>query len=306
MDEHKKIIADKDGLRLDVYLASRLSSLSRTHIQKLIKAGHVSVNNMAADSSRYKIKLNDCIDVTIPPPEDSIFEPEKIPLDIIYEDKHLIILNKSPGIVVHPASGRKSHTLVNALLYYSKHLSQIGGLQRPGIVHRLDKDTSGVMVVAKTDSVHVALSMQFQNREIVKKYYALVEGLFKQANGTIELPIGRSIRNRKKMAVGMKRSRKAVTSYKVLKQFRDCTLLEIGLHTGRTHQIRVHMAYTHHPVIGDKTYYTKSKKCKDLGINRQMLHAYMLGFIHPVTNKYLEFTAPLPYDMKRAIEILEN
>lgn len=299
--------------RLDIFLLQRLPDLTRSRIKNLIEDGLVSLNDMPAKAG-VKVKGGDEISITIPEPQPVKAEPEKIPLDIIYEDKDVIVINKPPGLTVHPGTGRASGTLVNALLYHCKDLSGIGGVLRPGIVHRIDKDTSGVLVVAKNDKSHQFLAKQFKEHSIKRRYLAIVSGYVKKDEGTVDLPIGRHISERKKMSVRTRKGRRAVTHYRVLKRFPFHTLLEVTLETGRTHQIRVHLSAIHHPVIGDPVYGKGnipsglSQKAIMLikNLERQALHAETLGIIHPETKEYLEFTVPLPKDMEAIIAALEE
>lgn len=299
--------------RLDIFLLQRLPDLTRSRIKNLIEDGLVSLNDMPAKAG-VKVKGGDEISITIPEPQPVKAEPEKIPLDIIYEDKDVIVINKPPGLTVHPGTGRASGTLVNALLYHCKDLSGIGGVLRPGIVHRIDKDTSGVLVVAKNDKSHQFLAKQFKEHSIKRRYLAIVSGYVKKDEGTVDLPIGRHISERKKMSVRTRKGRRAVTHYRVLKRFPFHTLLEVILETGRTHQIRVHLSAIHHPVIGDPVYGKGnipsglSQKAIALikNLKRQALHAETLGIIHPETKEYLEFTVPLPSDMEAVIAALEE
>lgn len=299
--------------RLDIFLSQKLPELTRSRIKNLIEGGLVYLNSKPVKAG-VKIKTGDKIAITIPLPQAIAAEPEKIPLDILYEDKHIIIINKPPGLTVHPGAGRAKGTLVNALLYHCKDLSGIGGALRPGIVHRIDKDTSGVIIAAKTDKAHQSLSQQFKEHSIKRKYLTIVWGVVKNDEGTIDLPIGRHISERKKMSVRTKRGRRAVTHYRVIKRFNNFTLLEASLETGRTHQIRVHLSAIHHPVAGDPVYGKKnmpsglSPKLTMLlkNLKRQALHAQTLGIIHPETKEYLEFTSPLPDDMKTVMRALEE
>ncbi|NQU16767.1 MAG: RluA family pseudouridine synthase [Candidatus Saganbacteria bacterium] len=287
------IIEQEKGLRLDQFLVSK-ADLTRSRIKNLIESGNILVNNKLSKPG-YKIRPEDNISVSIPEPQKMTLKPEEIPLCILYEDRDIVVINKARGLTVHPGAGRHSGTLVNALLHHCKDLSGIGGVERPGIVHRLDKDTSGVLVVAKNDKAHQNLSKQFKNREVEKTYLALVEGKVKKDVGTICERIGRHTVNRKKMAVVTvegKMSREAVTHYKVLKRLERRTLLELKIETGRTHQIRVHLKYIGYPVVGDPLY-GKGKA--------QLLHAYKIKFTHPVTGKEMEFEAALPKDMLKLI-----
>lgn len=285
--------------RLDVYLSRKDLGLSRSRIQKLISSGEVKVNGSVVKPG-YKIRAGERIEVTIPGLEPLRVKPEKIPLDVLYEDKDLMVINKPKGLVVHPGAGRSSGTLVNALLHYGKDLSGIGGTLRPGIVHRLDKDTSGVLVIARNDFTHLALSAQFKKRRVKKEYIALVKGKVLKGQGKIEVAIGRHPVKRKKMAVGAKRVRRAVTNYRVLERFENSTLLEVTPETGRTHQIRVHLAHIGHPVVGDAKYGGKPRTVI-VNLKGQLLHARKLGFVHPGTKEYMEFTAPLPEEMERIV-----
>ena len=283
---------EKAGTRLDHFLASEMPLLSRTRIQGLIKAGCVLLNNQPAKTGA-KLKPGDRIDFHEPPAVPDENQPEEIPLTILFEDDDLIVLNKAAGMVVHPAAGNREHTLVNALLHHCKSLSGIGGEQRPGIVHRLDKDTSGCIVVAKNDLTHQHLSDQFAGRGVLKIYLALVTGIVRKKNGLIETAIGRHPIHRKKMAVvDLSRGRAAKTEYRVLKEFDGYTLVECRLFTGRTHQIRVHLKHLGHPLLGDSLYGSKPTAA----FPRQMLHAWKLGFHHPRTSQWMEFKAKIPED----------
>lgn len=296
------------GLRIDAYLADK-SNLSRSFIQKLIKSGNVLVCGKPVKPD-YKIKPGDKIKILIPKPERLELEPEDIPLDIIYEDKDILVINKSKGIAVHPGAGIKKGTLVSALLAHCKDLSGIGGVERPGIVHRLDKDTSGALVVAKNDRAHLHLSAQFAGRKILKIYLALVHGVPSQKEGIIDKPIGRHPVHRKKMAV-TETGRHAKTEWKVIKKFNVGTdslhlsLLEVRIFTGRTHQIRVHLSSIGHPIAGDRVYCKKSGE-EILGLESQFLHAYKIGFIHPVKDEYMEFTAKLPSELEKVLTRLKG
>ena len=304
MEKEYDIIIEKGTPRerLDVFLSGSIG-LSRSQIDKLIKGGLVKINNQPAKQG-HRVKTDDRIYVKVPEVKEITAKAEPIPLDIVYEDRDIIVINKPRGIVVHPAAGNIEGTLVNALLYHCKDLSGIGGKVRPGVVHRLDKDTSGLMVFAKNDEAHTGLSRQIKDRKMKKIYQAIVHGEVKNEKGEIDAPLGRHPVQRKKMAVVSSsnlKSRDALTYYKVIERFSGFTLLELDLKTGRTHQIRVHLSYIGHPVVGDTTY---SRKKDEFGITGQMLHAKTLGFNHPVTGKYMEFNSELPDDMKKVLRVL--
>ncbi|NCO66322.1 MAG: RluA family pseudouridine synthase [Candidatus Aquicultor secundus] len=290
------------GRRLDVFLSKNPDIASRNFAQHLIEQGHILVDGTQIDKNNYRLREGQVVDATIPPPEPTEVIPEDIPLDIKYEDDDLIVLSKSAGMVVHPAHGHTTGTLVNALLAHTRNLSGIGGVVRPGIIHRLDKDTSGLMLVAKNDFAHQALSAELKEREIKRTYLTLVHGRFKETGGTVDAPIGRSPRFRQKMAVMGTASREAISYYRVLATFDDYSLVEVSLQTGRTHQIRVHMKYIYHPVVGDPLYGTNGSK-RDLGLGRQFLHAYRLEFTHPRTGERMLFEDELPQDL---LEILDK
>ena len=288
----KNVIVNENdkGKRLDIYIAENFNELSRTMIQKLIESNNILVNDKSEKVS-YKVQANDNISIDIPEAKETKLKAQEIPLDIIYEDSDIIVINKPKGMVVHPANGNPDGTLVNAILSICKNsLSGIGGELRPGIVHRLDKDTSGLIIVAKNDKAHINMSEQIKERNVKKTYIALVRGNVPEEEATINMPIGRSTKDRKKMAV-TKNGKQAITHFKVLKRYSKYTLLEIKIETGRTHQIRVHMAEIGYPVVGDAVY---SNGKNEFGIEGQMLHAYKLEFMHPITNKHMELTAPLP------------
>ena len=289
----------ESNVRVDVFLASQMPDMSRSHIQKLVSAGLVTVNGKNVKAN-YKAQQKDIVSVSIPAPEPLDVKPESIPLDILYEDQDIIVVNKPRGMVVHPAAGNYHGTLVNALLNHCGDLSGINGVVRPGIVHRLDKDTSGVMVVAKTDRAHAHLAQQIKDRVAGRKYLALVHGNVKADEGIIDAPIGRHPSDRKKMAVVFQHSRAAITRFRVLERFSNYTLMECKLATGRTHQIRVHMAHIGHPVVGDPKY--GPKNCS-FNIGGQALHSAELTFRHPISGQQLVFLAPVPADMQ---EILRN
>ena len=285
------IVNENDkGKRLDIYIAENFNELSRTMIKKIIESNNILVNDKSEKVS-YKVQANDNISIDIPEAKETKLKAQEIPLDIIYEDSDIIVINKPKGMVVHPANGNPDGTLVNAILSICKNsLSGIGGELRPGIVHRLDKDTSGLIIVAKNDKAHINMSEQIKERNVKKTYIALVRGNVPEEEATINMPIGRSTKDRKKMAV-TKNGKQAITHFKVLKRYSKYTLLEIKIETGRTHQIRVHMAEIGYPVVGDAVY---SNGKNEFGIEGQMLHAYKLEFMHPITNKHMELTAPLP------------
>ena len=284
------VIENDKGIRLDIYIAENFNELSRTMIKKLIESNNILVNDKSEKVS-YKVQANDNISIDVPEAKETKLKAQEIPLDIIYEDSDIIVVNKPKGMVVHPANGNPDGTLVNAILSICKNsLSGIGGELRPGIVHRLDKDTSGLIIVAKNDKAHINMSEQIKERNVKKTYIALVRGNVPEEEATINMPIGRSTKDRKKMAV-TKNGKQAITHFKVLKRYSKYTLLEIKIETGRTHQIRVHMAEIGYPVVGDAVY---SNGKNEFGIEGQMLHAYKLEFMHPITNKHMELTAPLP------------
>ncbi len=274
--------------RLDVYLSEKLD-FSRSKIVKMIKEGTVLVNGKPEKNS-YIVKYGDKIYVGEYEEESMDLVPENIPLDVVYEDDDVLVINKPNGMVVHPAIGNTHGTLVNALLYYSNSLSTLNGSFRPGIVHRIDAYTTGLLMVAKNDRAHEILSEELSNKKTTRKYVALVWGVINEDTATIDAPIGRDIKDRKKMCVTSVNSKNAVTHLRVIKRFKEATLIELQLETGRTHQIRVHMNYINHPVVNDPVY-GKRKIIDETG---QCLHAYQLGFIHPTTNKYMEFTCDLP------------
>ena len=277
------------GLRLDVALAQKTEK-SRSYIQTLITEERVLVNGQP-QKSNYKVQEEDQIEINYPEPKELNVEPENLDLDIIYEDDDLLVVNKPQGMVVHPAPGAWSGTMVNALLYHSKNLSNINGVIRPGIVHRIDKDTSGLLIVAKNNKSHNGLAEQIKEHSAQRKYRAIVHGVLSEPSGTIDAPIGRDPRDRKKMAVVFQNAKNAVTHYEVLHRFINFTEIRAFLETGRTHQIRVHMAYLKHPVLGDPLYGPKNNP---FGIKGQVLHAENLKFTHPVTGKEMEFTADPP------------
>lgn len=286
------------GCRIDVFIAENIDELSRSGVQRLIEEGHVRLNG-AAVKANYKLREKDIIDVEIPEAKVVEILPENIPLDILYEDKDVIIVNKPQGMVVHPAPGHTSGTLVNALMYHCKdELSGINGEKRPGIVHRIDKDTSGVLMIAKNDAAHQSLAEQLAEHSITRKYNAIVFNGFQEEEGTVDQPIGRNPLDRKKMAVTQKHSRRAVTHYRVLERMGNFTFIEAQLETGRTHQIRVHMTFIGHPLLGDMVY---GPKKQPFHLDGQALHARVLGFVHPSTGQYMEFEAPLPENYEKLL-----
>ena len=288
--------------RLDMYIASLDLDLSRSMAQKMIENGQVLVNDKLAKTS-YKTKLNDKIQVIIKEPKDTSIKAQNIPLDIIYEDDDILVINKAKGMVVHPGNGNPDGTLVNAVLNHCKgSLSGIGGEIRPGIVHRLDKDTSGLITIAKNDKAHINLSKQIQDRKVKKIYTALVKGVIPEDTATINMPIGRSNIDRKKMAV-RKDGKEAITHIKVIKRYNKYTLISVKIDTGRTHQIRVHMAEIGHPVVGDMVY---SNGKNEFGVEGQMLHAKSLDFKHPITGKEMHVEAELPEYFKNVLQELEE
>jgi 23S rRNA pseudouridine1911/1915/1917 synthase len=286
---------EQPGTRLDKYVCQKCPDFSRTQVQKLIRDGYITVNGKPTKAG-LKLNPDDRIDIAIPPTPPSPLTPEALPLNIIYEDDDLLVIDKPAGLAVHPAPGHYSHTLVNAILSYLPSLPDSEDSLRPGIVHRLDKDTSGVMVIAKNSKAHANLGSQFKTRSVEKAYIVLVKGHLTPESGLIEAPIGRDPCNRKRMAV-VSRGRQARTQYQVIKYIGKYTLLEVRPETGRTHQIRVHMSAIGYPVAGDATYDEKSPH-----IPRQFIHAYRLGFRLPSTGEYKEFTSELPADLKQALE----
>jgi 23S rRNA pseudouridine1911/1915/1917 synthase len=281
--------------RLDVYLHAALPSHSRAFLQKLIATQHVHVNGKPAKPS-YRVRVGDEIAIEIPAPRPLETQSEAIPLAVLFEDPDLIVVNKAAGMVVHPAAGNYEHTLVNALLHHCRgQLAGIGGVERPGIVHRLDKGTTGCIVVAKNDAAHQSLVAQFKGRQVQKTYLAVCWGTLAKAAGKVETVIGRSERDRKKMSARVSRGRAALSEYRVVKQFVHFALVEVKPHTGRTHQIRVHMAHLGHPLVGDAVYGRSGTG--EIAVDRPLLHAYKLAFSHPRTGQRLEFTAPVPNDM---------
>lgn len=300
------VVNEEDKLRLDSYIAKKDESLSRSMIQKLLEESKITVNGNVVKAS-YKVQVGDRIQIEIEPPKEVKLEAQDIPIDIIYEDDDIIVVNKPKGLVVHPANGNPDGTLVNAIMAICKDsLSGIGGELRPGIIHRLDKDTSGLLIVAKNDRAHINMSEQIKDRKVKKTYIALVRGTITENEATINMPIGRSTKDRKKMAV-TKNGKEAITHFKVLNRYTTSkasyTLLEIKIDTGRTHQIRVHMAEIGHPVVGDMVY---SNGKNEFGVIGQCLHAKRLEFCHPITGKEMSFEAPLPEYFENIIDLLEK
>ena len=307
------------GHRIDKFLQSQINKLSRTRLQALIRDSQVKLNNIIINNPSKKIKEEDQIKINFPPPKETLIKPNKIPLNILYDDDDIIVINKFPGVVVHPGAGNYENTIVNGLLYkYQNNLSSIGGKLRPGIVHRIDKDTSGVIVVAKNDNSHINLSQQFARHTIKRVYEALVWGSLKPQRGKIQEKISRSIKNRQLMTVRKEKGKMAITNYKTLKIFQNInlpkiSLIECQLETGRTHQIRVHMNFKGNPILGDKSYGKLKKKFKKIdpniekkinNFNRQALHAKSLGFLHPNTKKEVLFEAKRPRDFDSLIKNL--
>ena len=309
------------GNRIDKFLQSQINELSRTRLQTLIRDGQVKLNDITISDVSKKIKENDQIKINFPPPKITFIKPKKIPLEILYDDDDIVVINKSPGVVVHPGAGNYEETIVNGLLFkYQNNLSSVGGKLRPGIVHRIDKDTSGVIIVAKNDNAHIRLSEQFSNHTIKRIYEALVWGSLKPQNGKINEKISRSVKNRQLMSVRKEKGKIAITNYKTLKVFQNLnlpkiSLIECQLETGRTHQIRVHMNFKGNPILGDRSYGKSKKKFKKIdpnlekkinNFNRQALHAKSLGFIHPKTKKEFFFEARRPKDFDTLIKSLKK
>jgi len=302
MEKNKLQIEETSvGTRLDVFLSTYYEDKSRSYIQGIIEKSNVKVNGRVKKSN-YKLKLEDLVEFIIPDPVEMNVKAEEIKLDILFEDKDIIVVNKPQGMVVHPAAGIQSGTLVNALLAHCKDLSGINGVMRPGIVHRIDKDTTGALVVAKNDLAHNKLAKQLKDHTTVREYLALVEGVIKEEEGTVDEPLGRHPNQRIKIAV-IKGGRNAITHYKVIERFKEYTLIKCILETGRTHQIRVHMAYIKHPLVGDPVYGFKKQK---FNLKGQVLHAQKLGFIHPTTGEYMEVSAPIPDYFNILINNLKN
>jgi len=302
-NEQFTITADEADKRLDVWTTGKLGHYSRSYIEKLIGEGSVTVNGSTVKAG-YKLKNGDVVKACIPEPKSLDVKAESIKLDILYEDKDIIVVNKPRGMVVHPAAGNYTGTLVNALLEHcSGSLSDINGVIRPGIVHRIDKDTSGILVVAKNNEAHGILSEKLKEHDIQRIYIAVAEGIIAENSGKIDAPIGRHPAERKKMAVNVKNGRRAVTHFKVLERFKSATLVELKLETGRTHQIRVHMAYIGHPLVGDTVYGRKKQK---YDFDGQALHAKLLGFVHPGLGEYVEFEAEPPAEFSGLVNSLRQ
>ncbi|QIB69018.1 RluA family pseudouridine synthase [Aminipila butyrica] len=305
-DNVLEIIIDEslEGTRIDMALSLIYEEKSRSFFQKLLEAGQITLNGQPVDAKKYKVKAGDLVQAIIPEPKPLKVEPENIPLDIYYEDQDVLVVNKPKGMVVHPANGNESGTLVNAVLYHcGDSLSSINGIIRPGIVHRIDKDTSGLLMIAKNDRAHNSLAEQLAEHSITRAYRAIVYNNFSEDQGLVDKPIGRDPKDRLKQAVTDKNSKRAVTHYRVLERFGNFTYVEARLETGRTHQIRVHMAYIKHPLLGDLVYGPKKKL---FGATSQTLHAKILGFKHPATGAYMEFESPLPEEFERILQKLRK
>ena len=310
-----KVSEDNRNIRLDVFLSSQVIELSRSAMQALVRRGHVKVNNYSSKPS-HKLKAGDHISLLIPPTKTYSIEPEAVNYSIVYEDDSLIVINKPAGVVVHPAPGHSAGTLVHGLLTHCRDLSAVGGDLRPGIVHRLDRETSGLIVVAKNDRCHNLLANQFKSGTITKEYVALVHGHVKAERGEIDLPIARHVKNRKKMSVSLSSPKRALTLWEKTEEFLSgFTLLSVCIKTGRTHQIRVHLSHMGYPIVGDPVYghgknwwkhHPRLKKAKLPPVERQMLHSKVLGFVHPDQDRHLEFEAPIPDDMECLLKTLKT
>lgn len=299
-----EVTAEEDGLRLDQYIAGRCMDLSRSYIQKLIKESRVTINNNIQTKTKTAVQESDIVNVSLPNPKELEIKPQDIPLDILYEDNDVLVVNKPKGMVVHPAPGHYEDTLVNAVLYHCRdNLSGINGVLRPGIVHRIDKDTTGALIVCKNDKAHQKIADQLREHTITRSYRAIVYNNFSEDEGMINAPIGRHPTNRKKRMVTEKNSKEAITHYKVLDHLNHkFNYIECRLETGRTHQIRVHMSHIGHPLLGDEVYGPVNSKFKNL--QGQTLHAATIGFIHPTTEEYMEFSAPLPDYFEKLLKTL--
>lgn len=303
MVDHNFIVESADeNKRLDIFLAEKMPIYSRSYIKKGIEEGKVKVSGQIVKPN-YKLKEQDVVFSSIQPPPKPTLEPENIPLNIIYEDDDIIVLDKTRGMVVYPAQGNYSGTLVNALLYHTKNLSDINGVMRPGIVHRLDKDTSGIMVIAKNNAAHENLARQFSTRQVEKTYLAVVWGIINENAATINAPIGRHPVNRLQMTVTDENAKEAITHFQVIERFSEFTYVKVNIETGRTHQIRVHMKFIGHPIVGDLVY---SKKKNPFKINGQALHSYKISFNHPRTKEQLEFEASIPDDFQTILDNLRK
>ncbi|MFR5490635.1 MAG: RluA family pseudouridine synthase [Eubacterium sp.] len=299
-----EVTEEEDGLRLDQYIAGRCMDLSRSYIQKLIKESRVTINKNIQTKTKTAVQESDIVNVSLPDPKELEIKPQDIPLDILYEDNDVLVVNKPKGMVVHPAPGHYEDTLVNAVLYHCRdNLSGINGVLRPGIVHRIDKDTTGALIVCKNDKAHQKIADQLRAHTITRSYRAIVYNNFSEDEGMINAPIGRHPTNRKKRMVTEKNSKEAITHYKVLDHLNHkFNYIECRLETGRTHQIRVHMSHIGHPLLGDEVYGPANSKFKNL--QGQTLHAATLGFIHPTTEEYMEFSAPLPDYFEKLLKTL--
>lgn len=299
-----EVTAEEDGMRLDQYIAGRCMDLSRSYIQKLIKENRVTINKNIQTKTKTAVQESDIVNVSLPDPKELEIKPQDIPLDILYEDNDVLVVNKPKGMVVHPAPGHYEDTLVNAVLYHCRdNLSGINGVLRPGIVHRIDKDTTGALIVCKNDKAHQKIADQLRAHTITRSYRAIVYNNFSGDEGTINAPIGRHPTNRKKRMVTEKNSKEAITHYKVLDHLNHkFNYIECRLETGRTHQIRVHMSHIGHPLLGDEVYGPVNSKFKNL--QGQTLHAATIGFIHPTTEEYMEFSAPLPDYFEKLLKTL--
>lgn len=299
----KMTLKATQAVRSDIFISENVDGVTRSFAKKLFDEGLVSVNGKAAKPSA-KLKIGDVVELNLPEPKTTDVVARDMPLNIVYEDKDVLIVNKPRGMVVHPAAGNEDFTLVNAVMFHcGADLSAIGGVLRPGIVHRIDKDTTGLLAVAKNNNAHLSLSSQLKDRSLSRTYFALVHGNIKEESGFVNAPIARSESDRKKMAVAKIGGREAVTDFWVLERFGSYTLVKCKLRTGRTHQIRVHMRHIGHPIVGDKTYGIKKEEFNTAG---QLLHAGEIGFVHPSTNEKMSFSAPLPDDFQRILETLRK